>query len=236
MRMSVISIPVRSCGFPCKVSPRNSGSKQVWRPIRPTAALSSCSTAPRGQKVSPTASGGREPWTVNRGGAGGGCLAVWSGQSHRCAVEVSTFSRSSTCAAGGLGLLQLPWPAELTECSEVALARCPRIPKLAPSRQKGSLPSCFSRLQLFATPWTIAQQAPLSMGFPRQDYWSGLPCPSPGDLPDPGIEPASPALADGFSTTETPGRPKRGSGVDKLQDGFPTNRRGHARPARSLLQ
>ena len=113
MRMSVISIPVRSCGFPCKVSPRNSGSKQVWRPIRPTAALSSCSTAPRGQKVSPTASGGREPWTVNRGGAGGGCLAVWSGQSHRCAVEVSTFSRSSTCAAGGLGLLQLPWPVSL---------------------------------------------------------------------------------------------------------------------------
>ena len=113
--------------------------------------------------------------------------------------------------SGRTGSTAAPLAGELTECSEVALARCPRIPKLAPSRQKGSLPSCFSRLQLFATPWTIAQQAPLSMGFPRQDYWSGLPCPSPGDLPDPGIEPASPALADGFSTTETPGRPKRGS-------------------------
>ena len=45
-----------------------------------------------------------------------------------------------------------------------------------------------------ATPWTIAQQAPLSMAFPRQEYWSGLPFPSSGDLPDPGIEPASPAL------------------------------------------
>ena len=49
------------------------------------------------------------------------------------------------------------------------------------------------------TPWIIAHQAPLSMGFPRQEYWSGLPFPSPGDLLDPGIEPASPALqADSF--------------------------------------
>ena len=52
--------------------------------------------------------------------------------------------------------------------------------------------------------WTIAHQAPLSMGFSRQEYWSGLPCPPPGDLPNPGIEPASllsPALAGGFFTT-----------------------------------
>ena len=47
----------------------------------------------------------------------------------------------------------------------------------------------------FVTPWTVAHQAPLSMGFPRQEYWSGLPFPPPGDLPDPGIEPGSPALA-----------------------------------------
>ena len=52
----------------------------------------------------------------------------------------------------------------------------------------------LSRVQLFVTPWTIAYQAPLSMGFSRQEYWSGLPFPSPGDLPDPGIEPRSPAL------------------------------------------
>ena len=44
------------------------------------------------------------------------------------------------------------------------------------------------------TPWTVARQAPLSMGFPRQEYWSGLPFPPPGDLPDPGIEPESPAF------------------------------------------
>ena len=52
------------------------------------------------------------------------------------------------------------------------------------------------------TPGTIACQAPLSMGFPRQEYWSGLPFPSPGELLNPGIEPGNPALAGGFFTTE----------------------------------
>ena len=52
----------------------------------------------------------------------------------------------------------------------------------------------LSRVQLFATPWTVAPQAPLSMGFSRQEYWSGLPFPSPGDLPNPGMEARSPAL------------------------------------------
>ena len=64
--------------------------------------------------------------------------------------------------------------------------------------------SHFSRVQLCATPWTVAHQAPLSLECPRQEYWSGLPFPSPGDLPDPGIEPMSlmfPALAGGFFTT-----------------------------------
>ena len=52
----------------------------------------------------------------------------------------------------------------------------------------------LSRVQLFATPWTVGHQAPLCMGFPRQEYWSGLAFPSLGDLPDPGIEPGSSAL------------------------------------------
>ena len=52
--------------------------------------------------------------------------------------------------------------------------------------------SHFHRVWLFATPWTVAHQVPLSMGFSRQEYWSGLPCPPPGGLPDPGILPASP--------------------------------------------
>ena len=51
--------------------------------------------------------------------------------------------------------------------------------------------SLFSHIRLFVTPWTVAHQAPLSMGFFRQEYWNRLPCPSPGDLPDPGIEPTS---------------------------------------------
>ena len=50
----------------------------------------------------------------------------------------------------------------------------------------------LSCVQLFATPWTVARQAPLSMAFPSQEHWSRLPFPSPEDLPDPGIEPASP--------------------------------------------
>ena len=52
----------------------------------------------------------------------------------------------------------------------------------------------LSRVRLFATPWMVAYQAPTSMGFSRQEYWSGLPFPSPGDLPNPGIKPRSPAL------------------------------------------
>ena len=65
----------------------------------------------------------------------------------------------------------------------------------------GMLLSSFSRVQLFVIPWTMAHQAPLSMDFSWQEYWSGLPFPSSGDLPNPGMEPASPALAGGFFTT-----------------------------------
>ena len=57
------------------------------------------------------------------------------------------------------------------------------------------------------TPWTVAHQAPLSMGFSRQEHWSGLPCPPPGCLPDPGIEHTSSVLAGEFFTTEPPGEP-----------------------------
>ena len=68
------------------------------------------------------------------------------------------------------------------------------------------MPSNFSSIQLFATLWTIAHQAPLSMGFSRQEYWNGLPCPSTGDLPNPGNKATSltsPALAGGLFTTST---------------------------------
>ena len=66
--------------------------------------------------------------------------------------------------------------------------------------------SCFSYVRLFRTLWTAAHQAPLSMGFSRQNYWRGLPCPPPGNLPSPGIKLSSftsPPLAGGFFTTST---------------------------------
>ena len=65
-----------------------------------------------------------------------------------------------------------------------------------------------SRVQLFVTPWTVSYQAPPSMGFSRQKYWSGLPFPSPGDLADSGIEPRSPALQADALTSEPPGKPQ----------------------------
>src|SRR5574341_460593 len=68
----------------------------------------------------------------------------------------------------------------------------------------------------FVTLWTVACQAPLSMGFPRQEYWNGLPFPSPGDLPDPGIEPRSPALQADSLLTETSGKPKILVGIVKM--------------------
>ena len=66
----------------------------------------------------------------------------------------------------------------------------------------------LSHVLLFVTPWTVAYQASLSMGFSRQEYWSGLPFPSQGDLPNPGIEPRSPALEADTILSELPGEPK----------------------------
>ena len=65
----------------------------------------------------------------------------------------------------------------------------------------------LSRVRPFATLWTVAHQAPQSVGFSRQEYWSGLPFPSPGDLPNPGIEPRSPTLQADTLTSEPPGKP-----------------------------
>ena len=78
-------------------------------------------------------------------------------------------------------------------------------------KEKSSYGLSFSRSVLsnsLQPPWTIARQAPLSMAFPRQEYWSRLPFPSHVDHPDPGIKPASPALAGRFFTTEPPGKPR----------------------------
>ena len=74
------------------------------------------------------------------------------------------------------------------------------------SNFKTMVKGILSRVRLFATPWTEAYQAPLSMGFSRQERWSGLPFPSPGDLPDPGIECGSPALLADALPSEPPGK------------------------------
>ena len=65
----------------------------------------------------------------------------------------------------------------------------------------------LSRVRLFVAPWTVAHQTPLPVGFPRQEYWSGVPLLTPGDLPNPGIKPVSPALVGKFFTTVPPGKP-----------------------------
>ena len=82
----------------------------------------------------------------------------------------------------------------------------------------------LSRVRLFATPWTVAYQAPLSMGFSRQECWSELPFPSPGDLPNPGIEHRSPTLQADALLSEPPGKPQktRVSCHTLLQGIFPT--------------
>ena len=77
----------------------------------------------------------------------------------------------------------------------------------------------LSRALLFATPWTVACQAPLSMGFSRQEYWSGLPFPSPGDLPDPGIEHGSPTLHEDSFPSQPPGKPKRDYSFSQIKAG-----------------
>ena len=82
-----------------------------------------------------------------------------------------------------------------------------RWQKIGPSNI-ATVPAKLLRcIQLFVSPWTVAHQAPLSIGFSRQEYWSGLRFPSPGDPPDPGIEPGSSALETDALTSEPPGKP-----------------------------
>ena len=113
---------------------------------------------------------------------------------------------------GSLSLLQQIFP---TQKSTRGLLHCRRIlyqmsyqgspNKTMKVKVKVKVKS-LSHVQLFPTLWTIAHQAPLSMGFSRQEYWSRLPFPSPGDLPNPGIEPRPPALEAEALTSEPPGK------------------------------
>ena len=92
---------------------------------------------------------------------------------------------------------------------------CTRVKRLSGSRRCPEPITCRGFISsplhppwcLFATPWTVAHQAPLSMGFSRQEYWRGLPCPSPGNLPNPGIESGSPSLQADPLPSELSGKP-----------------------------
>ena len=86
---------------------------------------------------------------------------------------------------------------------DLPLKACYSNHKSKKERKKVKSLSC---VRLFATPWTVAYQAPPSMGFSRQEYWNGLPFPSPGDLPNPGIKPGSPAFQADALTSEPPGK------------------------------
>ena len=100
-------------------------------------------------------------------------------------------------------------------CCPQNLASCFAHSDLTLAREKVK---SLSRVRFFATPWTVAHQAPPSMGFSRQEHWSGMPFPSPGDLPNPGIKPRSPSLQADALTSEPPGRPL---GKRERKDFFP---------------
>ena len=115
---------------------------------------------------------------------------------------------------GSLGFSHQPLPVVSSHlcrgrlvCTKEAPPRLPGVGEVCDCYPGGSsLQSCLvpKSCQTPATPQTVAHQAPLFIGFSRQEYWSGLPFPSAGDLPDPGIKPASPALTGGFFITEPP--------------------------------
>ena len=120
---------------------------------------------------------------------------------------LSRFSRVQVCATPEMAAHQAPLsqdsPGKNTGVGCHFHLQCVKVKSL-------------SHVRLFATPWTVAHQLPLSVEFSRQEYWSGLPFPPPGDLPNPDIKllsPASPALAGRFFTTVPPGKPQRCSEV-----------------------
>ena len=128
-------------------------------------------------------------------------VEVVSACKHRvdpCKVPSSGFATSTTNKSSS--------DAPVCGSPEVFQALRPVLSVQRPLYPRACVLSCFSRVRPFVTPWTAARQAPLSMGFSRQAYWSGLPCPPPGNIPDPETEAASlksPAVAGGFFTTST---------------------------------
>ena len=130
-------------------------------------------------------------------------MTVYESESE-VAQSCPTLCDSMDCRLPGFSVYGI-FQAKILEWVAISYSRGP-----SPPRDGNSL-SCYkvkslSRVPSFATPWTVACQAPPSMGFPRQEYWSGLPFPSPRDFPDPGIEPRSPALQADSLPSEPPGK------------------------------
>ena len=106
-------------------------------------------------------------------------------------LSLPRFHWLGTWASGAFLCTCLSWHTETEVSTFILWNRCESL----------------SRVRHFVTPWTVAHQAPLSIGFPRQEYWSGYPCPPPRDLPNPGTEPGSPALQADSLPSEPPGNP-----------------------------
>ena len=112
------------------------------------------------------------------------------------------YEQSKPRARGFIGFLHKPWIINLFLSTFFSVDSGP------PDSGPLVIVKSLSHVWLFETPWTVSYQAPLSMGFSRQEYWSGLPFPSPGDLSNPRIEPGSPALQADALTSEPPGKPR----------------------------
>ena len=132
-------------------------------------------------------------------------LSLWSGSTDSKILDYQRTNpfQFSVQSLSHVQLLATPWTAACQASLSITNSQSP--PKLTLEvKVKVKL---LSRVWLFATPWTVARQALPSMGFSRQEYWSGLPFPSPGDLPKTGIEPRSPTLQADTLTSELPWKP-----------------------------
>ena len=187
MGQQVLASPAQGAGA-------GAGDRATGRPEGETARLSPCQRTLE-QRASLGAPG-KEGHTAHEEQARRGTYEERGGQEARRCHSLLT----EKCQLW-------EWPGQQDEAWRAGggESSCPRV--VLSCLRRGKPPSTttvkvklLSRVRLFATPRTVAHQVPLSMGFPRQEYCSGLPFPSPGDLPDPGIEPGSPALqADTFA-------------------------------------
>ena len=127
-----------------------------------------------------------------------------NGRGLRVCGNLGSFGRFPTMGFGAEGILLCSsWKTKLQQKKEFLIIKYTRFTLFVSKYEVKSL----IHIRLFATRWTVAYQASLSMGFSRQEYWSGLPFPSAGDLPDSGIEPRSPSLQADALPSEPPGKP-----------------------------